>query len=46
LWFSSVLVGKPEKMRQLEKLRCRREENIRMGLTEIWWEGVEWLNLT
>jgi len=27
----------------LGRLRCRREDNIRMDLTEISWEGVDWI---
>jgi len=25
--------------------RLRREDNIRMDLSEIGWEGVDWMNL-
>jgi hypothetical protein len=32
-----VLVGKPEK-----RPRCRREDNVKMDLKEIEWEGVDW----
>jgi hypothetical protein len=41
----SVLVGKPEGKRPLERLRHRREDGIRMGLRETGWEGVEWIHL-
>jgi hypothetical protein len=30
-----ILVGKPEKQRQLGTLRCRSEDNIKTGLQEI-----------
>jgi hypothetical protein len=26
--------------------RCRWEDNIRMNLREIGWEGAEWMDLT
>jgi hypothetical protein len=35
-----VSVGKPEGKRP-----GRREDNIRMDLREIWWEGVDWMHL-
>jgi hypothetical protein len=28
-----------------EDLGIRQEDNIRMGLREIGWEGVEWIHL-
>jgi hypothetical protein len=40
-----VLVGKPEGKRSLERPRCRWEDGIKMDLTEIGWEGVEWIHL-
>jgi hypothetical protein len=40
-----VSVGKSERKRLLERPRRRREDNIRMDLTEIWWVGVDWINL-
>jgi hypothetical protein len=30
-----ILVGKPEGKKPLERPRCRRENNIKMDLTEI-----------
>jgi hypothetical protein len=39
------LVGKPEVKRPLEKPRCRWEDNIRMDLREIGWDGSEWIVL-
>jgi hypothetical protein len=35
-----ILVGKSEGMRPLRKTRNGWEDNIRMNLREIWWEGV------
>jgi hypothetical protein len=37
-----VLVGKPEgKKRPLGRPRCRRKDNIRMGLREMGWKIVD-----
>jgi hypothetical protein len=38
-------VGKPEGKRPLGRLRCRWEDNIRLDLREVGWEGVEWIHL-
>jgi hypothetical protein len=38
-------VGKPEGMRPLRGPRRRWEDGIRMDLTEIGWENVEWIQL-
>jgi hypothetical protein len=35
-----VLVGKPEGMRPLGRSRCRREDIIKISLTEVAWKGV------
>jgi hypothetical protein len=40
-----ILVGKPEETRLLGKRKRRREDNIRMDLREIEWEGVAWIHL-
>jgi hypothetical protein len=40
-----VLVGKPEGKRPLGRPRSRRENGIRMDLTQIVWGGVEWIHL-
>jgi hypothetical protein len=40
-----VLVGKPEGKRPLERQRHRWEDSIRRNLTEIGWEGVDWIHL-
>jgi hypothetical protein len=39
--YYSILVGKPEGKRPLRKTRRRREDNIRMELREICYEGVD-----
>jgi len=39
---TKFLVGKPEGMRRIETLRCRREDNIRMHLRETG-TGFVWL---
>jgi hypothetical protein len=41
----SILVGKPEGKRPLASPRHRWEENIRMDLREVGWEGVGWMHL-
>jgi hypothetical protein len=40
-----ILVGKPEGKRPLGRPRHRWEDNIRMNLREIGWEGVDWIHL-
>jgi hypothetical protein len=40
-----ILVGKLEGKRPLEKPRRRWENDIRMDLTEIGWEGVDWIHV-
>jgi hypothetical protein len=39
------LDGKPEGKRPLGKPRRRWEDNIRINLREIGWEGVDWIYL-
>jgi hypothetical protein len=39
------LVGKPEGNRQFGRPRCRWEDNIRMDLQEIGWEGMNWIHM-
>jgi hypothetical protein len=39
-----ILVGKPERNRPLGRLGRRWEDNIRMDLREIGWEGVDWMH--
>jgi len=38
-------VGKPEGKRPLGKPTRREEDNIRMDLREMQWEGVGWIHL-
>jgi hypothetical protein len=43
-----VLVGKPEGKRPLGRLRCRWEDNVKMGLQEVgWgvWSRLSWLRI-
>jgi len=40
-----IRVGYPEGKRQLGKIMRRWEDNIRMDLKEIRWEGVGWIHL-
>jgi hypothetical protein len=40
-----ILVGKPEGNRPLGRPRRRWEDNIRMDVREIVWEGVDWIHL-
>jgi hypothetical protein len=40
-----TLTGKPEGKRPLRRHRRSWEDNIRMDLWEIGWEGVYWLQL-
>jgi hypothetical protein len=40
-----ILVGEPEGKRPLGRPRCRWEEDVRMGLWEKGWEGVDWIHL-
>ena len=36
-----VLVGKPEGKRPLERPRRKCKDNIKMGLQEMGWEGMD-----
>jgi hypothetical protein len=38
-------VGKPEGRRPLERPRCRWVDNIKMGLKEIGWDGVDFTDM-
>jgi hypothetical protein len=40
-----LLVGKPEGKRPLGRPRHRWVDNIKMGLLEIGWGGVDWIGL-
>jgi hypothetical protein len=40
-----VLVGKPDGKRPLGRLRRRWEDNIKMDLQEVKYEGTDWIEL-
>jgi hypothetical protein len=40
-----ILVGKPEGKRPHGRTRCGWENNIRMDLREIVWEGMKYIDL-
>jgi hypothetical protein len=40
-----ILSGKPEEERRLRKPRNRWQDNIRMDVKGIGWEGVGWMHL-
>jgi transposase len=40
-----ILVGKPEGKRPLRRPRCRWVDNVKMYLTVIGWDGVDWIDL-
>jgi hypothetical protein len=40
-----ILVGKPKGKRPLGRPRCRWVDNIKMGLREIGWGGMDWIDL-
>ena len=40
-----VLVGRPEGKRPLGRPRRRWEDNIKMGLREVGYDGGDWINL-
>jgi hypothetical protein len=40
----NILVVNLPRNRQLARPRCRWEENVRMNLGEIRWEGVDWMH--
>jgi hypothetical protein len=37
--------GRPVGKRLLERPRCRWKDNIKMGLQEVEWEGMDWIDL-
>jgi hypothetical protein len=43
--FRGVLVGRPKGKRPLERPRRRWEDNIKMDLREIGFDGVNWIQL-
>jgi hypothetical protein len=40
-----ILVGKPEGKRPMGRPRCRLVDNIKMDLSEIGWDGMDWIDL-
>jgi hypothetical protein len=40
-----ILVGRPDGQTPLGRCRQRWEDNLRIDLREIGWEGVEWMYL-
>jgi hypothetical protein len=40
-----ILVGKPEGKRPLGTPKRRWMDNIKMGLSEIEWDGLDWIDL-
>jgi hypothetical protein len=40
-----VLVGKPERKRPLGRPGRRWEDDIKMEVTEMRWDGVDWIDL-
>jgi hypothetical protein len=40
-----ILVGRPEGRRPFGRPRCRWEDNIKMDLQEVGWEGVNWIDM-
>ncbi|KAJ4431809.1 hypothetical protein ANN_20414 [Periplaneta americana] len=40
-----VLVGRPEEKRPLGRPRCKWENNIKMDLREVGYDGRDWINL-
>jgi hypothetical protein len=41
-----VLVGKPEGKRAVGRPKCKWEDNIKVDLREIGWNGMDWIHLT
>jgi hypothetical protein len=39
------LIGKPEGKRPLLRPKCRWDDNVRMDVREVEWEGVDWMHL-
>jgi hypothetical protein len=40
-----ILVGKPEGKRPLAKPKRTWEDNIRIDIKEIGWQGVDWMHM-
>jgi hypothetical protein len=41
----TILVGKPEGKRPLRRPRRRWVDNIKMDLSDIGWDGVDWMDM-
>jgi hypothetical protein len=41
----SLLAGTPERKRPLERCRRRWENNIKIDIREIGWDGMDWIDL-
>jgi hypothetical protein len=41
----TILMGKPEGNRPLQKSRHRWVDNIKMDLRDIGWGGMDWIDL-
>jgi hypothetical protein len=41
----TIIVGKPEGKRLIQRLRCRWEDNIKIDLREIGWDDMNWIHL-
>jgi hypothetical protein len=42
---TKIFIGRHEEKRPLERPRRRWEDNIKMDIKEIGWEGVNWIHL-
>jgi hypothetical protein len=40
-----IVAGKLEGKRPLRRPRRRWEDNVRMDLRGIWWDGMDWIHL-
>jgi hypothetical protein len=40
-----IFVGKPEGKRPLGRLRLRWVDNTKIDLTQIGWDGVDWIDM-
>jgi hypothetical protein len=40
-----ILVGKPEEKRLIGRPRSRWVDNIKINLSEIGWDGMDWIDL-
>ena len=40
-----VLVGRPERKKVLGRPRRKREDNIKMGIQEMGWGNMDWIDM-